>query len=221
MRACLIILLSHVMTHAALQLASMLAPQSNEVIAVAPGHGTASQRGAVLHVKPCTLQAKQAEQAELQPPVGQPATAIKDVEAVPESAADLETAGGSLPEQSTADAEAAATTNLAADVSHASSPAPQQGSHAEAACKPVSSDGPSVSSSPSSDRPDDAPGVRSAPEHAFDDGAECVVCWEARACLMMQPCGHICVCSGCAAMLRDTLCPMCRTEVASRLLVKP
>ena len=169
------------------------------------------------------LQAKQAEHAEQQLPSGQPAsgpTAVTTAEAVSASAANLEAIASSVPEQSAADAKAAATSEVAADVS-LSVPAPavasHKGLHAEAAYKPVSSDGPGVSSSPSS--ADVATGVR-ASVHAFDDGAECIVCWEARACLMMQPCGHICVCSGCAAMLRDTLCPMCRTEVASRLLVK-
>ena len=52
------------------------------------------------------------------------------------------------------------------------------------------------------------------------DDEECVICWEAKSHVRMQPCGHMCVCSGCAAMLRDPLCPMCRCKVLSRLTVR-
>ena len=52
------------------------------------------------------------------------------------------------------------------------------------------------------------------------DSVECVVCWEADANVVLQPCGHMCACSGCAALLTDMLCPMCRCEVLSSITLQ-
>ena len=50
-----------------------------------------------------------------------------------------------------------------------------------------------------------------------DEGmlADCVVCWDNAASVVLQPCGHMCACSGCAGMFAEThrSCPMCRSEV--------
>ncbi len=45
-----------------------------------------------------------------------------------------------------------------------------------------------------------------------DQGKECVVCKESRKEYVFFPCGHMCVCEGCAASIqgRDRKCPLCR-----------
>ena len=45
--------------------------------------------------------------------------------------------------------------------------------------------------------------------------ADCVICWEAPASVVLQPCGHMCACSGCIAMILGSPCPMCRREVTT------
>ena len=68
-----------------------------------------------------------------------------------------------------------------------------------------------------------ATGLKSVPMQVVAndlDDSECVTCWEARASVLMQPCGPMCVGSGCVAMLRDHLCPMCRSNVLSRLTIR-
>ena len=35
------------------------------------------------------------------------------------------------------------------------------------------------------------------------EDAECVVCWAADANVLFQPCGHLCICSACAAAFKD------------------
>ena len=42
--------------------------------------------------------------------------------------------------------------------------------------------------------------------------SECIICWEAAPNVLLQPCGHICACSGCAAWLEHSDCPMCRCK---------
>lgn len=54
----------------------------------------------------------------------------------------------------------------------------------------------------------------------IDDSMECVICWEATASVVLQPCGHLCACSRCAALLKELLCPMCRCEVLSSIIVQ-
>ena len=52
------------------------------------------------------------------------------------------------------------------------------------------------------------------------EGSECVVCWEAAANVVLVPCGHMCACSGCAALLQQSDCPMCRCKVQACLCVE-
>ena len=34
-----------------------------------------------------------------------------------------------------------------------------------------------------------------------EDWAECIICWEAPANVILQPCGHMCACAGCIPLL--------------------
>ena len=43
---------------------------------------------------------------------------------------------------------------------------------------------------------------------------ECVICFDALKCMVMQPCSHLCVCQSCAVKL-DT-CPICRQLVTNK-----
>ena len=49
-------------------------------------------------------------------------------------------------------------------------------------------------------------------EASTKSGTECVVCLEGEAVLAIMPCGHRCVCEGCAT-LQIPRCPMCRQPV--------
>ena len=44
---------------------------------------------------------------------------------------------------------------------------------------------------------------------------ECVVCWAAEVCIILQPCGHMCTCKACSQVFKSpaVLCPMCRARV--------
>mmetsp|Transcript_23010 Transcript_23010/g.78357 ORF Transcript_23010/g.78357 Transcript_23010/m.78357 type:complete len:355 (+) Transcript_23010:287-1351(+) len=57
---------------------------------------------------------------------------------------------------------------------------------------------------------------------AGDDGKECVVCLSEPRDTTVLPCRHMCMCSGCARMLRhqSNRCPICRTAVESLLEIK-
>ena len=37
---------------------------------------------------------------------------------------------------------------------------------------------------------------------------------------LQQPCGHVCTCYGCIEVLADALCPMCRCEVVSIIVLQ-
>ena len=50
--------------------------------------------------------------------------------------------------------------------------------------------------------------------------SECVICWEAVPDVVLQPCGHMCVCSGCAALLAGSSCPICRCEVQCNITLQ-
>lgn len=55
-----------------------------------------------------------------------------------------------------------------------------------------------------------------------DGGKECVVCLSDVRDTTVLPCRHMCMCSGCARMLRhqSNRCPICRTPVESLLEIK-
>ena len=53
-----------------------------------------------------------------------------------------------------------------------------------------------------------------------DEVAECVICWDAAANVVLQPCGHVCACSGCAVVLEEALCPMCRCVVMDNIVLQ-
>jgi predicted RNase H-like nuclease (RuvC/YqgF family) len=46
-----------------------------------------------------------------------------------------------------------------------------------------------------------------------DQGKECMVCSESRKECLFLPCRHMCVCKGCASLIKakDCKCPLCRT----------
>ena len=50
---------------------------------------------------------------------------------------------------------------------------------------------------------------------------ECVVCWAAGACIILQPCGHMCTCEACSQFFKSpaALCPMCRARVKGTISV--
>ena len=46
---------------------------------------------------------------------------------------------------------------------------------------------------------------------------DCTICWSAAACMVFQPCGHLCCCAACAQPMLSSgvLCPICRGSVAA------
>ena len=50
---------------------------------------------------------------------------------------------------------------------------------------------------------------------------ECVVCWEAEAGVVFQPCGHACTCMSCAEsfLASGVCCPMCRAQITAGVAV--
>ena len=54
-----------------------------------------------------------------------------------------------------------------------------------------------------------------------EEDASCVVCMEAERSHLFAPCGHLCVCEMCAALVMsgDTKCPMCRVPATQILKV--
>ena len=66
----------------------------------------------------------------------------------------------------------------------------------------------------------DAPAAAEKPQaqmREVEEGAECIICWEAPANVVLQPCGHMCACIGCIGLLSGLPCPMCRQEVTSSM----
>merc|ERR1712215_47179 len=52
-------------------------------------------------------------------------------------------------------------------------------------------------------------------EIAVPDTLECVICMEGMKEVMMEPCGHVCICRNCALTLRTNnrlRCPVCRAS---------
>jgi hypothetical protein len=56
---------------------------------------------------------------------------------------------------------------------------------------------------------------------AMKPGKECVVCMEARCCVLQLPCRHLCFCEACMELLRGKSqeCPMCRTQVTEYVVL--
>ena len=52
------------------------------------------------------------------------------------------------------------------------------------------------------------------------DFAECIICWEAPANVILQPCGHLCACAGCIPLLLGLPCPMCRGKVVTSMVAQ-
>ena len=46
---------------------------------------------------------------------------------------------------------------------------------------------------------------------------DCCICLEGECGLVMVPCGHLCLCSGCSVQYKDNKCPMCRSVVMARI----
>ena len=46
------------------------------------------------------------------------------------------------------------------------------------------------------------------------DGRTCVVCCDARSCVVLRPCKHLCMCDACAEKVET--CPICRTKIEER-----
>jgi E3 ubiquitin-protein ligase BOI-like protein len=46
---------------------------------------------------------------------------------------------------------------------------------------------------------------------------KCVICITAKACVLLQPCMHVCVCNGCEAKLKlADKCPICTALIADK-----
>jgi hypothetical protein len=75
---------------------------------------------------------------------------------------------------------------------------------------------PSPISSPAQPSPVSHAGRQAVVRRPIRVGRECVVCMEARSCVLQHPCGHLCCCEACMQLLlgKSQECPMCRTQVA-------
>jgi hypothetical protein len=84
-----------------------------------------------------------------------------------------------------------------------------------------------VGGGPASAGPTVAPEPTAAPNkvavvtRAIKVGKECVVCMEARSCVVQLPCRHFCCCEACMELLRGKSqeCPMCRTQVTEYIVL--
>jgi len=56
---------------------------------------------------------------------------------------------------------------------------------------------------------DGAPGGQAA----ADEESECVVCYDRRIDVRLEPCGHVALCGECASRLRPKRCPLCRADI--------
>ena len=52
-----------------------------------------------------------------------------------------------------------------------------------------------------------------------DDSTICVICMDNEREIALTPCGHRCLCPGCAQLLKTNLCPVCQTEIASKIKI--
>jgi len=62
-----------------------------------------------------------------------------------------------------------------------------------------------------------------ADEKCSDNETPCCVCMDNRRKLLIQECGHVCLCFGCAKKLIDrhdapVACPMCKTKIAKKMM---
>ena len=60
----------------------------------------------------------------------------------------------------------------------------------------------------------DIPDIPNIPVNSDNGHGECVVCLVNRADHVLLPCGHVCVCKGCASLLNR--CPICRQNILER-----
>ncbi|TNJ26465.1 Ankyrin repeat protein 2 [Giardia muris] len=63
-------------------------------------------------------------------------------------------------------------------------------------------------------------GVRElSSSRSLPEGMTCVICLTNPKDTLLQPCGHLCACSGCSGKLKGQSCPLCRTPVESTVKV--
>lgn len=58
------------------------------------------------------------------------------------------------------------------------------------------------------------------PEKIYEISEECVICMSEPCNMIMVPCGHLCMCSGCSDMIAtkgNGKCPICRAAVITRI----
>ena len=68
-------------------------------------------------------------------------------------------------------------------------------------------------------RPPELPEAVKEKEENIDEKDLCLICFENRKCMVFFPCGHLCVCEPCDAMMnrkQGVLCIMCRVEIQNR-----
>jgi hypothetical protein len=61
--------------------------------------------------------------------------------------------------------------------------------------------------------------MSAVPTRVFPCGSVCCVCLAAKPTVMCIPCGHLCLCEGCASLhedWRNATCPMCRGRAQCR-----
>ncbi|TNJ26495.1 Ankyrin repeat protein 2 [Giardia muris] len=56
-------------------------------------------------------------------------------------------------------------------------------------------------------------------ENSISDPLTCIVCLRNPKDTLLQPCGHLCVCSTCAKQIMNQTCPLCRTPIESTVKV--
>lgn len=47
----------------------------------------------------------------------------------------------------------------------------------------------------------------------------CVVCLERIKCIVLVPCGHLCLCISCSSRLKMDECPLCREDIIHKQYV--
>ena len=54
------------------------------------------------------------------------------------------------------------------------------------------------------------------PDNIYES-VECCICMDEECNIVMVPCGHLCMCSGCSEEYQPPKCPMCRANVVIRI----